>query len=1054
MSFFRKVSDSEESDSESEEELMSDSDEEQQTKKTAAAGKKKADDSDADSDEDSDQGASDDSDSEEETKKVIKSAKDKRADEIEAVVKNIENAQRIDDWVAISKEFDGLNRLADRQRTMQEAIPTSYIKAIDNLENFLTTSAQKEKTASKKMKAPNAKAMNGMKQKLKKVSKDNEDALARFRENPEAFEAAAAAAAAPAPSAASQAKKKKPAEALLDDEEPGEGDDDFQTVGRGGKAVTYTSEGLFKSLASVMEARGRKATDRSEQVQILTKLLEVAASTYQKIRVLLALVAARYDYNQSAGQYMSSDMWNSARKELDQLIDILVADRTYVVREETEDYDDEIDRLPNQNGEGDVVAVRGSTISFIERLDDEFTKSLQNIDPHAPEYVERLSDEKLLYQTIIRAQVYYEQTKQTDELSRAVMRRIEHVYAKQDNIVQALEAASASAQEKVTSTVAPSPAEGHALPHLPPRFARRLLHCARHVPHESLAGPHRHGRRATQILYNRVVVQLGVCAFRLGLIKEAQAALQDIFASTRVKELLAQGVQRQNQYSNLTPEQEKMDRQRQLPFHMHINLELLECVYLTSSMLLEIPNIAYAGNDPELKRRVISRNFRKMLDFTDRQVFSGPPESTRDHIMMASKALQNGDWKECTRLINEIKIWKLMVNSDQVKEMLAVKIQEEGLKTYLFSYSCYYRSVSIDHLSSTFDLEPSKVRSLVSAMIWNEELVASLEPIDNVVVLHRVELSKVQQLAQTLAEKANSMLEQNERALDAKLGDAKVGGAGGAGSGERGERGEGGASAGAKHSSYHPSPLSAAHRSPFVAATAAPAAAVVVKEENTVSTPKKRRVPLEDVHCRNVVQEDKDEVVESPKKRSRSSNEGNSSAEEPHTSTSLGISQGISDLQVQAPPAKSSTQRSVPPPSVTHLPLNTDRERESKSRQPTSRVTAQLSQHLSQQHMRQTTVRIDKQSRITEAERSHLERQKRERTAEWRRKFIKAFPSFRFYLDGFDDTTRQEVMRCIEMLDGVRMAVSALLWTRADSGPFVDDRALLFKQGHSPCHNP
>lgn len=262
------------------------------------------------------------------------------------------------------------------------------------------------------------------------------------------------------------------------------------------------------------------------------------------------------------------------------------------------------------------------------------------------------------------------------------------------------------------------------------------------------------------------------------------------------------------------------------------------------------------------------------------------------------------------------------------------------------------------------------------------------------------------------------------------------------------------ASAGAKHSSYHPSPLSAAHRSPFVAATAAPAAAVVVKEENTVSTPKKRRVPLEDVHCRNVVQEDKDEVVESPKKRSRSSNEGNSSAEEPHTSTSLGISQGISDLQVQAPPAKSSTQRSVPPPSVTHLPLNTDRERESKSRQPTSRVTAQLSQHLSQQHMRQTTVRIDKQSRITEAERSHLERQKRERTAEWRRKFIKAFPSFRFYLDGFDDTTRQEVMRCIEMLDGVRMAVSALLWTRADSGPFVDDRALLFKQGHSPCHNP
>ena len=29
-----------------------------------------------------------------------------------------------------------------------------------------------------------------------------------------------------------------------------------------------------------------------------------------------------------------------------------------------------------------------------------------------------------------------------------------------------------------------------------------------------------------------------------------------------------------------------------MPFHMHINLELMECVYLTSAMLLEIPYVA------------------------------------------------------------------------------------------------------------------------------------------------------------------------------------------------------------------------------------------------------------------------------------------------------------------------------------------------------------------------------------------------------------------------------------------------------------------------------
>ena len=307
---------------------------------------------------------------------------------------------------------------------------------------------------------------------------------------------------------------------------------------------------------------------------------------------------------------------------------------------------------------------------------------------------------------------------------------------------------------------------------------------------------------STQILFNRTLVQVGLCAFRAGLVYESQNTLQEICGSGRQKELLAQGVMIQR-YSQVTPEQERLERQRQLPFHMHINLELLECVYLTCSMLLEIPLLAQTGSSPDIKKRIISKTYRRLLEFHERQIFTGPPENTRDHVMQASRALAAGEWKKSAEFINSIKIWELMAQSDKIKAMLSEQIQEEGLRTYLFTYAPFYDTLAVSTLASMFELSERKVAAVISKMISHEELAAALDQVNSAIIFRKgVELSRLQSLALTLSDKASGLIEANERTLEQRTqgtanaferqggrGDRGGRGGRGRGGGTRGDRG-------------------------------------------------------------------------------------------------------------------------------------------------------------------------------------------------------------------------------------------------------------------------
>jgi translation initiation factor 3 subunit C len=124
-----------------------------------------------------------------------------------------------------------------------------------------------------------------------------------------------------------------------------------------------------------------------------------------------------------------------ADQEFGKLLQILEDSKEIVVIEGAEEWEDD-EKTPVIE-EGQLFKIPGSVVSFVERLDDELTRSLQHIDPHTAEYVERLTDESALYAQLVRTSIYVESLQKREGLevpqesaNRVVMRRLEHVYFK------------------------------------------------------------------------------------------------------------------------------------------------------------------------------------------------------------------------------------------------------------------------------------------------------------------------------------------------------------------------------------------------------------------------------------------------------------------------------------------------------------------------------------------------------------------------------------------------------------------------------------------------
>ncbi|XP_030380968.1 eukaryotic translation initiation factor 3 subunit C [Scaptodrosophila lebanonensis] len=538
---------------------------------------------------------------------------------------------------------------------------------------------------------------------------------------------------------------------------------------------------VLAKLVEIMSARGKKRTDRRLQIDLLFELRDISEQhqlgTAVSVKIHFSIISAIFDYNQKISEPMKLEHWALLLEVMQSLLKILLVNPDINMSENVAEEHEEFTQAP--------FYVRGCPLAAVERLDDEFTKLLKECDPHSNDYVSRLKDEVNVVKIIELVLQYFERVGNNNERCRIYLRKIEHLYYKFDPDVLKRKRGELPATTNTSVDVMDRLCKFIYAKDDTDRIRTRaiLAHIYHHAMHDNwfqardlvlmshlqdnidAADP------STRILYNRMMANLGLCAFRQENVKDAHHCLVDLMVTGKPKELLAQGLLPQRQHER-SAEQEKIEKQRQMPFHMHINLELLECVYLVSAMLLEIPYIA--AHEFDARRRMISKTFYQQLRSSERQSLVGPPESMREHVVAAAKAMRCGNWQACANFIvnkkMNTKVWDLFYESDRVREMLVKFIKEESLRTYLFTYSNVYTSISIPSLAQMYELPVQKVHSIISKMIINEELMASLDDPSETVVMHRSEPSRLQALAMQFVDKVTNLVDVNEKIFDMKQG--------------------------------------------------------------------------------------------------------------------------------------------------------------------------------------------------------------------------------------------------------------------------------------------
>lgn len=224
----------------------------------------------------------------------------------------------------------------------------------------------------------------------------------------------------------------------------------------------------------------------------------------------------------------------------------------------------------------------------------------------------------------------------------------------------------------------------------------------------------------TQILYNRAILSIGLCAFKKGKFHLSKEALSELaFPFLKPKQLLGQRFNENNQMNSGNVKQKTelenlLIKKALIPTHLHIQTDLIEIVSFLSCVFLDAPTLASYVTSGAVstnygRQLSIGRSLWSIYQYKTRSELIDGVDSSRGIMSNYCRAILKGDWKlAIVSLDRLVPVIYKGLHDDGQKSSIDGKSKRERLydmlceKTKYVALECYL--IICNNTTSTLDI--------------------------------------------------------------------------------------------------------------------------------------------------------------------------------------------------------------------------------------------------------------------------------------------------------------------------------------------------------------